>query len=607
MRLSLAAKGLILVAIPLCFELAFVVVLVDLQRQAEAESAIALRSKKVAQGIAALSHDLFALWQTIYNTTSAQWRSTGRFDQSYKPAVAKLLAAYNELVELTPDDPEINRRVRASRSKLLSAEIILDAMMTRLNTHDGSQFFTDEVLAIKEIQSTFHALVDQNHELEAVFRKQNSEKSSNRQIELRQKILTVATFAAVVNVLLSIAVAVFLLKDVVGRLRLLQDNASRLATGEQLRAPLQGSDEIAEVDRVFRRMARALTESNHKERAVIENALDTICAIDKDGRFSTANPASFKLFGLEPDDLIGTRLVDAIAEEDKTKILSWLTDLRENKDLVASQSEREKEFRVRHRNGSIVDTLWSGHWSEEELSLFVVIHDMTDRKELERAKQELVAMLTHDLRSPLTTIQGMIEMAQAGMLGQLNERGVRLTNSAERNSSRMLCLINDLLDIEKIKSGTMAFEKEIVSLNTLFDEVRANVSDWTALNGIVIECCETNLSVLADREKISRVIFNLVSNAIKFSPPGGRVELSATAKGESVEITVLDQGPGMPPDMISSIFERFQQGTGSAHKGKGGSGLGLAICKEIVNLHGGKIWVTTEEGKGSQFHFTVEG
>ena len=131
MRLSLAAKGLILVAIPLCFELAFVVVLVDLQRQAEAESAIAMRSKKVAQGIAAQTHDLFALWQTIYNTTRTQWRSTGRFDQSYKPGVAKLLAGYNELVELTPDDPEINKRVRISRSTLLNAEVILDSIAYR--------------------------------------------------------------------------------------------------------------------------------------------------------------------------------------------------------------------------------------------------------------------------------------------------------------------------------------------------------------------------------------------------------------------------------------------------------------------------------------------
>ena len=268
-----------------------------------------------------------------------------------------------------------------------------------------------------------------------------------------------------------------------------------MASGKQLRAPLQGSDEIAEVDRVFRRMARALTESNHKEHAVVENALDTICAIDKDGRFSTANPASFKLFGLEPEDLIGTRLVDAIAEEDKARILLWVTELREKKERVASQSEREKEFRVRRRNGSVVDTLWSGHWSEEEISLFVVVHDMTDRKELERAKQELVAMLTHDLRSPLTTIQGMIEMAQAGMLGELNERGVRLTNAAGRNSSRMLSLINDLLDIEKIKSGTMTLVKEKVSLTELFEEVKANVSDWTAVNGIIIDWQATNLGV----------------------------------------------------------------------------------------------------------------
>jgi len=604
MRLSLAAKGLILVAIPLCFELGFIGVLVDLQRQAEAESAVALRSKKVAQGIAALTADLFALWQTIYSTTRTQWRNTGRFDQSYKPAVHKLLSVYDELIELTVDDPQLNRRLTVSRTMLRDAEILLDGMMRKLNATPESQYFTEEILAIKQIQTTFRSLVDQNHEVETVFRKQNSEKNSNRQIELRQRILTVATCAAVVNVLLSIAVAIFLLKDVVGRLRHLQDNASRLAAGKQLRAPLQGSDEIAEVDRVFRRLARALTESNHKERAVIENALDTICAIDKDGRFSTANPASFKLFGLEPEDLVGTRLVDAIAEKDRSRILAWVSALRE-KGGSSALSEREKEFAVCRRNGTTVETLWSGHWSDEEQTLFVVIHDMTDRKELERAKQELVAMLTHDLRSPLTTIQGMIEMAQSGMLGDLNERGVRLTQAAERNSSRMLSLINDLLDIEKIKSGTMTLNKEQVSLSALFDEVKANVADWTAENGIKIVCRATDLSISADREKISRVIFNLLSNAIKFSPPGGIIELNAVARDKTVEISVTDQGPGIAPDMVSSIFERFQQGTGVALKGKGGSGLGLAICKEIVTLHGGKIWVTSEEGNGSQFYFTV--
>ena len=605
MRLSLAAKGLILVAIPLCFELGFIGVLVDLQRQAEAESAAASRSGKVAQGIAALTADLFALWQTIYSTTRAQWRSTGRFDQSYKPAVHKLLAVYDELIVLTADEPQLNHRLSISRNMLRDAERLLDTMMKKLNATPESQYFTEEVLAIKQIQSTFRALVDQNHEVETVFRKQNSERDTTRQTELRQRILSVATCAAVVNVLLSIAVAIFLLKDVVGRLRHLQDNASRLAAGKQLRAPLQGSDEIAEVDRVFRRLARALTESNQKERAVIDNALDTICALDKDGRFSTANPASFKLFGLEPEDLVGTRLVDAIAEKDRGRILAWMSSLRDSGSTGNRLSEREKEFTVSRRNHSNVETLWSGHWSEEEQLLFVVIHDMTDRKELERAKQELVAMLTHDLRSPLTTIQGMIEMAQAGMLGDLNDRGIRLTQAAERNSSRMLSLINDLLDIEKIKAGSMTLSKETVSLNALFDEVKANVADWTAENGIKINCRVTDLTISADREKISRVIFNLVSNAIKFSPPGGNIELYAEPKDKGVEISVADQGPGIAPDLVSSIFERFQQGTGAALKGKGGSGLGLAICKEIVTLHGGKIWVTSEEGNGSQFHFIV--
>lgn len=413
-----------------------------------------------------------------------------------------------------------------------------------------------------------------------------------------------AILAAAINVILSLVLAIFLLRDVTGRLKILRDNAMCMASGMPLRAPLKGNDEIAQVDSVFRQMARSMELANRKERAVVDNALDTICAIDKDGRFSTANPASVRLLGLSPEELLGSRLVDVIAPEDRAEMLAWTSSLRENK------GEREKEFRVCKENGTIVDTLWSGHWSEAERSLFFVIHDMTDRKELERARQELVAMLTHDLRSPLTTIRGMIEMAGDGMLGDLNERGVRLVKSAERNSLRMINLINDLLDIEKIKSGTMSLSQEPVVVQDLFDDVALSVSGWSAESSIAVKIEPSNLVVNGDREKLIRVIFNLVSNAIKFSPKGSEIVLFCTRQkntdsGNSlVEITIADQGPGVAPNMVATIFERFQQ-AGDIDRDKGGSGLGLSICKEIVQLHGGKIWVSANQPKGSVFHFTV--
>jgi PAS domain S-box-containing protein len=618
MRLSLAAKGLILVSIPLLFELGVVAVLVNLQKQAEAETANSQRSRRVAAGISRLSAELFDLWQNVVPKLKKQWATSGNFDQSYKVAIDKLNAEYAELESLCNDQPEIQSRLKQSREILTNAQKILDHAAAAMESGFGPAMDKEDVEVLRNMPASIRQLGEKNQELEAIYRRDWADRSPNRHSELREQTLGVAAIAAVVNVFLSIALAIFLLKDVTGRLRVLKENAERLATGMQLRAPLQGSDEIAEADRVFRKMARALNDLSHKERAVIENALDTICAVDKDGRFLSVNPASFDLFGLEPDELIGYRLVDMIDESSREEMLSWMNSLRNH------SGDQEREFVVRKRlnqqESSYVDTLWSGHWSEVERSLFFVVHDMTDRKELERAKQEMVAMFTHDLRLPLSTIQGTLEMADAGMLGQLNERGERLIKAAEKNGVRMIGLINDLLDIEKIKSGTMVLTSEIVDLQEVFNTVKQNVAALTEEGKIHFEWPPTNLAVVADKEKLNRVIFNLVSNAIKFSPPDSRLILAATIsqqeewKKESsqkesakpmVEITVTDQGPGIPPDMVSTIFERFQQVSDSTHNSKGGTGLGLTICKEIVNLHGGQIWVTNGKQKGSVFHFTL--
>ncbi len=604
MRLSLAAKGLILVSIPLCFELAFVTALISLQRQAEAESAVAIHSKKVAEGISRVSADLFTLWHIISSRTKKQWNETGNFDQGYKDWMDKLIAQYVALEALTADKPEINKRLRASRSILVEAESILDGVRQAVNRGQKTVTIADEAIAVRRLQVIFKQLAEQNQEIDALCRRDWNESAPVDQAINREQALRVATLAAAINVILSLVLAIFLLKDVTGRLKILRDNAMCMASGMPLRAPLKGNDEIAQVDSVFRQMARAMEMANRKERAVVDNALDTICAIDKDGRFSTANPATVRLLGLSPEELLGSRLIDVIALEDRAEMLAWTTRLRENK------GEREREFRICKENGSVVDTLWSGHWSEVERSLFFVIHDMTDRKELERARQELVAMLTHDLRSPLTTIRGMIEMASDGMLGDLNERGVRLVKSAERNSLRMINLINDLLDIEKIKSGTMSLKQEPVVVQDLFDDVALSVSDWAAESGIKIKVEASNLVVNCDREKIIRVIFNLVSNAIKFSASGSEIVMQCSRQKQAdsgtsfVELMVIDQGSGIAPDMMSTIFERFQQ-AGDSDLDKGGSGLGLAICKEIVHLHSGKIWVSINQPRGSVFHFTV--
>lgn len=243
--------------------------------------------------------------------------------------------------------------------------------------------------------------------------------------------------------------------------------------------------------------------------------------------------------------------------------------------------------------------------NDEIAQLDNMFHRMADEiQETARMKEDMVNMLTHDLRTPLTSIQGCFTMLDEGMLGTLNDRGESMIKLADRNSLRMMNLINDLLDVQKIKSGMMTIEIEDVELSTVFKEARLNFEDWMKEHDLKMDVEETDLVVKADPEKLSRVLYNLVANAFKFSPKGATIRICAKEVGAVAQVTVIDQGRGIPKDAQKTIFERFQQVKNDGDS-TGGSGLGLAICQMIVVLHGGKIWVESEQGKGSAFTFTL--
>jgi signal transduction histidine kinase len=240
----------------------------------------------------------------------------------------------------------------------------------------------------------------------------------------------------------------------------------------------------------------------------------------------------------------------------------------------------------------------------DELGLLdATFHKMADeREQIERMKQEFVAMLSHDLRSPLTSVQGTLTLAATGAYGDLSERLSSELNRAQRNAQRLIGLVNDLLDIEKMDSGMMELHKADVSLKEIFERSLESVEALAEPEKIVIKARHANLDVCADRDLLIRVLVNLLSNAIKYSPAGGVIEITASDFPHGgTEVRVCDQGPGIPDSYKSSIFDRFQQVQGT----KGGSGLGLAICKAIVEGHGGTIGVESEQGKGSTFWFRI--
>ncbi|MEA2490695.1 MAG: hypothetical protein QOH21_2487, partial [Acidobacteriota bacterium] len=239
------------------------------------------------------------------------------------------------------------------------------------------------------------------------------------------------------------------------------------------------------------------------------------------------------------------------------------------------------------------------------LGAVVTFRDITERRAVERMKDEFVSVVSHELRTPLTSIRGALGLIAGGRVGELPERARRMIDIAVSNTDRLVRLINDILDIERMESGRITLTRQFCDAGDLIDEAVEMMLPLAFRAGIGLEALACDTTIFADSDRIVQTITNLISNAIKFSEPSTRVLVTATEVDGTVQFEVQDQGRGIPESKLESIFERFQQVDASDSREKGGSGLGLAICKSIVGQHGGKIWCESEVGRGSSFRFTV--
>ncbi|MBX9569778.1 MAG: hypothetical protein K2X77_12850 [Candidatus Obscuribacterales bacterium] len=233
-------------------------------------------------------------------------------------------------------------------------------------------------------------------------------------------------------------------------------------------------------------------------------------------------------------------------------------------------------------------------------------HQMAaDLKELEEVKQQFVAMVSHDLRTPLTSVKGFLELLAGGVYGDLNETGEHRAGLAQRNITRLISLINDLLDYEKLQSGKFSLDCREIDVASPINRSIDALRFFAEKEEVALETQEVDLKAYADEERLVQVLVNLISNSVKFSPKGGKVTITAVKKDNFVEFNVIDQGRGVPKNMQEAIFERFKQVKTTDATEKGGTGLGLPICKALVECHYGRIGVDSEEGKGSRFWFTI--
>ncbi len=598
-RLSLSAKVLTLVLVPLVFQLMTLVAVAKLENEAEALLKESIEAKKISDAINVLSQDVYE-YIGEFGRDKPMKAVTTR-DADFMVLHDRHALHYKQLKEMVKN----NARLYDSVTKSEQAAYKTFGMIRRLE--EIPEEGPDEVQKLrkklwKEIRRDIKEILGGGLAERAAEQKKLAETDAVEQARLRELSKQLMILFALVNTIIAIAAALYLTKTIAQRLSILNDNSFRLAADMPLNPQLSGTDEIATVDKTFHNMAQSMKEAAKKERAIIDNARDFICSIDSGGRFSAVNPASQAVLGRAPESLLGTHFADYVADG-RESVLQILSDLKTQGDTSPV------ELKMKKADGTIVQVLLSAHFSKEEDATFCVIHDITERRKAEMLKQEVMAMVTHDLRTPLSTLRHIFTFLETGQHGTLDKKGTDFVNAGGRNVDRLLTLVNDLLDVEKADSGQMDLEKTKVSLSECFDACVASLSVFAESKDVELDFLETDLIVMGDEERIDRILNNLVGNAVKFSPKGGKVILSA---GKTVErevafavISVKDQGEGIPEDKLENIFEKFQQIERRSETTEKGSGLGLAICRAFVQLHGGNIWAESKIGEGSEFKFTI--
>jgi len=223
-----------------------------------------------------------------------------------------------------------------------------------------------------------------------------------------------------------------------------------------------------------------------------------------------------------------------------------------------------------------------------------------------RLKTEFVASMSHELRTPLHTIIGFTELLDEEIEGPLNEKQKRFVSHIHRDSLHLLELINDVLDLSRIEAGRIDLRPEVFALTGAIEEVMATIRPQAVASGLQLEGPFTpDIALRADRVRLKEVLYNLLSNSVKFTKEGGRVRVEGALRDKAVEISVIDTGVGIPAIEQGAVFDKFHQVGATVRGLKRGTGLGLAIAKQLVEAHGGRIWLSSEVGRGSRFSFTI--
>jgi two-component system sensor histidine kinase VicK len=380
--------------------------------------------------------------------------------------------------------------------------------------------------------------------------------------------------------------------------------ATAMANGDfDRRVSIKSDDEIGKLAKAFNHLAshlrEALTEKEEEKKkleTVLANMTDGVIATDSEGKVIVRNHWAEKL--LQRKIGLGEKIDQILPLTEPIR----LKELETSQQLLGLNPENGEDWTVLQITFSPIKRGF-----QEVVGLIAVLSDVTEKEKLDRQRKDFVANVSHELRTPLTTIKSYLEALADGAMEE-PELAKRFLNVTQQEADRMTRLIQDLLQLSRLDAKRVTLNRKITSIPKILEEVVDRFSFQTKQKQIELGLKIENLlpTVIADRDKLTQVLDNILSNAVKYTPEGGKITIGAKKRSDGmVEVVVEDTGIGIPKKDLSRIFERFYRVDKARSRQMGGTGLGLAIAQEIVHLHGGNIWIESEYRKGTKVFFTL--
>jgi two-component system phosphate regulon sensor histidine kinase PhoR len=390
-----------------------------------------------------------------------------------------------------------------------------------------------------------------------------------------------------------------------GRVERLKDFSRRVAEGDFRPLPRDGSGDAVEalgisLNRTAARLDRTiqtLTEERNLSSAILGSMVEGVAVVNGSERLVFANPGFAEILGLDVPPTSGSALVEVVRQ---TELLEAVRQVLGGEPRV--QSEIVTGTLRQHFFAITVAAVRAG----DTTGAVVVLHDITELRKLERVRRDFVANVSHEFRTPLTAIQGFAETLLAGAIDDPQNR-TRFLEIILEHSRRLARLTEDLLMLSKMDAERLELEIRRLSVSQLIESCLETAQRRGAEKDlrISVNMPQGLPDIAGDRRRLAEVLQNLLDNAIQYTLPGGQIVVSAKAMEEQIILTVSDTGIGIPKADQPRIFERFYRVDVARSREAGGTGLGLAIAKHLVEVHGGRLWVESEVGQGSQFHFSV--